>query len=373
MKKLKIALAANDTTYTYNLRKAILSRLLSEGHEVIVVAKKMLFQEELQNMGCRLVEVETNRHGMNPFSELSLFRSYWKILKEDKPDLVLSYNIKPNSYAGIACHWQKIHHIPNITGLGTPLETPGIFQRLFRFLYKSGVSGADCIMFQNSDNKQYFCRHNMLKKNTRTRLIPGSGVDLNEHEVLPYPDDKDQVHFLFIARVMKEKGIDQYLNVAKRVCERHPNTVFDICGYCDDIKYLSLLEEAHQQGYIQYHGEQKRLKDFFAIAHCIVHPSYYPEGMSNVLLEAAAHGRPIITTDRAGCRETVDDGKSGYVIPIKDEDALVNAIERFLSLSWEEKRDMGLAGRKKIEKEFDRQFVVETYIEEVEKIIQNQP
>jgi len=367
MKKLKIALAANDTTYTYNLRKAILSRLLAEGHEVIVVAKKMLFQEELQSMGCRLVGIETNRHGMNPLSELSLFRSYWKALKEEKPDLVLSYNIKPNSYAGIVCQKLKIHYIPNITGLGTPLEKPGIFQRMFRFLYKSGVSGADCIMFQNADNKQYFCRYHMLKKNTRTRLIPGSGVDLNEHEVLPYPDDKNQVHFLFIARVMKEKGIDQYLNVAKRVHERHPNTVFDICGYCDDKKYLSLLEEADKQGYIQYHGEQKKLKDFFANAHCIVHPSYYPEGMSNVLLEASAHGRPIITTERAGCREIVDDGITGFLTPIKDEVIMEKSIEKFLAMSWEQKKEMGLAGRRKVEREFDRELVVDAYIEEIER------
>ena len=146
--------------------------------------------------------------------------------------------------------------------------------------------------------------------------------------------------------------------------------MFHICGYCDDKRYLDLLKETEIDGYISYHGEQKNMLPFFAMANCIVHPSYYPEGMSYVLLEAAAHCRPIITTNRPGCRETVDDGKTGFIIPTKNEDALVDAIEKFLEMSWQQQCDMGLAGRKKIEREFDRQIVVDAYMEEIERIFE---
>ena len=369
MKKRKILICANDTTYTWNLRDEVLERLVSDGCEVVIASQLLFFQNELTALGCRLIPVKPHRHSVNPFSDLSFFFHFRKILLKEKPDAVLTYNIKPNVYCGIACRLTRTHYFPNITGLGTAVENPSLIQNLSIWLYKLGVAGADCIFFQNKDNMSFFKDHNMFRKGCRSRLLPGSGVNLKKHGIIPYPSGDETSHFLFIARVLKEKGIDLYLNAAKRIHEKHKNTLFHICGLCDDTKYISLLKSAEKSGYIVYHGEQKYLIPFFEKAHCIVHPSYYPEGMSNVLLEAAAHGRPIITTNRAGCRETVDDGKSGYVIPIKDEDALEKAIESFLALTWEQKRDMGLAGRAKIEREFDRQFVVKAYLEEIEKVI----
>lgn len=369
MNKLKIIIVANDTTYTYNLRKEIMESFISDGHEVIVVAKSLLFQEEIQALGCRLIDIETNRHGTNPLSDFSLLLKYKKIFKKEKPDIVLTYNIKPNVYGGIACRMLRIHYLPNITGLGTAVEYPGLMQKLSTRLYKIGVATADCVFFQNDSNLQFFIDYNMLSKTSRTRVLPGSGVSLKVHKEMPYPEDNNRIHFLFIARVMKEKGADIYLNAANRIHKRFENAIFHICGRCDDTNYLNTFEKYKNSGYIIYHGEQKDMNPFFEMAHCIVHPSYYPEGMSNVLLEAAAHCRPIIATDRAGCRETVCDGKSGFIIPIKDENALVEALEKFLSLNWIQKRDMGLAGRAKIEREFDRQLVVNAYREEITKVL----
>lgn len=360
---------ANDTTYTYNLRNEIIERLAADGHDVVVASQPLLLQDELKALGCRLVDIETNRHGTNPLSDLSLLMKFKKILSVEKPDVVLTYNIKPNAYGGIACRMTKTHYIPNITGLGTAVEYPGLMQKISTKLYKAGVAGADCVFFQNEENKEFFVEHHMLKQGARTRLLPGSGVSLKIHKAMEYPADKEKINFLFIARVMKEKGIDLYLGAAKRIYANHKNVMFHICGQCDDEKYLGLLKEAEKSGYITYHGEQKDMVPFFEMAHCIVHPSYYPEGMSNVLLEAAAHCRPIIATDRAGCRETVDDGKSGFVIPIKNEDALVEALERFLVMTWEQRRDMGFTGRTKIEREYDRQIVVKAYVEEIERIM----
>ncbi len=369
MQGLKVLVLANDTTYAFNLRDELLERLVSDGNEVVVASQPLLYQDELKGMGCRLIDIETNRHGKNPLSDLGLLSKFKKLLKAEKPDMVLTYNIKPNVYGGMACKSLKIRYIPNITGLGTAVEYPGMMQKLTTRLYKSGVAGASCIMFQNDENQAFFAEHKMLKQGVRTRLLPGSGVNLNKHKAMPYPENSDTINFLFIARVLKEKGIDLYLNSAKRIYEKHKNVVFHICGLCDDESYLGLLDEAEKSGYIKYHGQQKDMIPFFEMAHCIVHPSYYPEGMSNVLLEAAAHCRPIIATDRSGCRETVDDRKSGFIVPIKDEEALVNALEAFLAMPYDQKRDMGLAGRAKIEKEFDRQFVVGAYLEEIERAV----
>ena len=370
MRKLKILILANDTTYTYNLRNELIERFVADGHEVVVAAQALLLQDELKALGCRLINIETNRHGTNPLSDLGLLMKFKKVLREEKPDVALTYNIKPNAYGGMACRQTKTHYLPNITGLGTAVEYPGLMQKLSTKLYKAGVAKADCIFFQNEENRQFFLDHRMMKPDARTRLLPGSGVSLKVHKAMDYPEDSGPINFIFIARVMKEKGIDLYLGAAKRIHREHANTMFHICGRCDDERYLGLLKEAEKDGYIRYHGEQKNMLPFFEMAHCIVHPSYYPEGMSNVLLEAAAHCRPIIATDRAGCRETVDAGKSGFVIPIKDEDALVKALESFLAMSYESKREMGLAGRKKIETEFDRQLVVQAYSEEISRIFE---
>ena len=208
----------------------------------------------------------------------------------------------------------------------------------------------------------FFEQHHIMPKNSHVCLLPGSGVNLQAYPELPYSPG-DVVHFLFVARLLKEKGIELYLSAAKRVAQNHPNVMFHICGGCDDPKYYERVKEAENAGYLQYHGEQKDMRPYFQMAHCVVHPSYYPEGMSNVLLEAAASGRPVIATDRSGCRETVDAGKSGYLIPIKDEEALVAALEDFLGLTWEEREALGHAGRIKMEHEFDRQMVVQKYMD----------
>lgn len=358
----KAVMLINDTTYAFNLRGAIIERLINEGFEVAVVGQLLKHQDKLKAMGAKLIGVETGRHGTNPFSDLMLMWKYIGILKREKPDVVLTYNIKPNVYGGIACQLLKIPYLANVTGLGTPVENPGKLQKLTIQLYKIGVAGSACVFFQNEENRAFFEQRSMLKKEAKTRVIPGSGVDLSKHPLLPWNDD-GKIHFLFAARIMKEKGIDLFLAAARKYAS--DNIIFDVCGACDDEKYKTLL---NSETSIIYHGEQKDLTKFYQECSCFLYPSYYPEGMSNVLLEAAASGRPVIATDRAGCRETVDDGISGYVVPIKNQQAVIEAVEKFLELNMEERKNMGLAGREKIERQFDRKFVVDAYIEEIGKI-----
>lgn len=259
----KIVILINDTTYAYNLRGAIIEQLIQEGYQVVVVGKLLEHQDKLKKIGARLIGVNTGRHGKNPFADLHLFLQYCKILKVEKPDTVLTYNIKPNVYGGMACQFLKIPYLPNITGLGTPVEIPGLLQYLTIFLYKIGISGAACVFFQNRDNQEFFQRHHILKSSTRTRILPGSGVDLRTFQLLPW--HKGRIHFLFVARVMREKGIDLFLAAAHRFASS--DIIFDICGPCDDVKYLKILQNDSS---IVYHGAQKNLIPFYEKSSCFL-------------------------------------------------------------------------------------------------------
>lgn len=220
---------------------------------------------------------------------------------------------------------------------------------------------------QNTENRQFFIDHDICVD--KLKLLPGSGVNLTRFSLLEYPDEP-VTRFVFIARIMKEKGIDEYLAAAKIIREKYPNTEFHICGFCE-AEYKGKLNEYVANKTVIYHGLVMDIREILKNMNCVILPSYYPEGINNSLLEAAASGRPVITTDRSGCRETVDDGISGFIINIRDVASLTNAIEKFLSLSLADKKQQGLNGRKKMEVTFDRQIVVNAYIEELnsEKIL----
>ena len=364
----KIVILANDTTYTYNLRYALIKELIKQKYEIYVVAEILKFKNELEEIGCHLINIDIGRHGTNPLSDLKLMMKYKKVLKQLKPDFVLSYNIKPNVYGGMACRTIKTKFMPNITGLGTALEYPGLMQKITITLNKIGLKKADVVFFQNQENMDFFIKHKILSEKTKMVLLPGSGVDLEKHKLLEYPKDKI-VKFLYVARIMKDKGIDIYLETAKTIKEKYQNTEFHICGYCDDEKYREILEKYENNKIIIYHGEQKDMNPYFEMASAIIHPSYYPEGMSNVLLEAAAHGRIVVCTNRSGCRETTDDNVSGFVVPVKSIDGVVDATERIINMTIDERKRMGLNGRKKIEKEFDRNIVVSKYISAIDELL----
>ncbi|MCD8232734.1 MAG: glycosyltransferase family 4 protein [Clostridiales bacterium] len=361
----RILILANDTTYVFNCRKELIDELMNRGYQITVACEILFYEDELKHMGCRLIHVATGRRKTNPIHDILLCFRYLSIIWKEKPDAVLSFNIKPNCYGGLACRLTRTPYFPNITGLGTAVETPGRMQKLTIQLYRLGTYGAKTIFFQNNENLKFFRIHRMLSEKSKVVLLPGSGVALERYPVMPFPDG-DDVHFLFASRILEEKGILLYLNTAKYIHGKYPNAIFHICGKCDDEKYNEILKQAELDGYVMYHGEQKGMQQWYSKCACLVHPSYYPEGMSNVLLEAASTGRPVITTDRSGCRETVDDGISGFIIPIKNQEALNEALDRFMELSTDERKAMGLAGRAKMEREYDRRLVVASYLKEIE-------
>ena len=215
---MKITLIANDTTFIYNLRREVLAKLVEEGHQVTVLCQFRSHQEALEQIGCRLYDIPIGRRNTNPWADLKLLYHFFQMLRKINPDVVFTNNIKPNVYAGIACRVLGIQYIPNITGLGTPVENPGKLQFLATRLYKYGVAGADTIFFQNDENMRFFEQHHMMPKNSHVCLLPGSGVNLQAYPELPYSPG-DVVHFLFVARLLKEKGIELYLSAAKRVAQ----------------------------------------------------------------------------------------------------------------------------------------------------------
>ena len=354
----KVLFLVNRDFVLYNFRIELVEVLIKEKYEVYICLPYGEKVELMTVMGCRFVPVSIDRRGTNPFKDLKLIREYKRIFKEVKPDILLTYTTKVNIYAGILAGRMKIPYLMNISGLGAAVEYENPLQGFMISMYRMAAKNARCLFFQNAENLKFFRKHHMYQGTWE--LLPGSGVNVERFHLMEYPKEKEGIHFLFIARVIKEKGIEEYLAAAKVIKKEYPDTVFHVLGPCDG-EYENLLKEYGEKGVIQYHGMIQDTRKFLAKAHCTIHPSYYPEGMSNVCLESAACGRPVITTDRSGCRETVEDGITGYLFPQKDRNALVDRVRKFLSLSWEEKRQMGLAGRKKMEQEFDRNIVVEEY------------
>lgn len=361
---MKILMLANNDIGLYKFRKELIERLVNDGNQLIASIPYGDMVSDIEELGCRCIKTEFNRRGTNPIDDMVLIKQYLFIVGKEKPDMVLTYTIKPNVYGGMVCQLKGIPYISNITGLGTSVEYDGILQRLTLGLYKIGLRKAKCVFFQNEDNMRLFASRKIVTG--KSRLIPGSGVNLDMYQPCPYPDE-EAIDFLFAARIMKEKGIDQYLDAASEIKSRYTQTRFHICGICEE-DYKPRLEAMTSQGTIIYHGLVNDMKSMYAACHCTVHPTYYPEGLSNVLLENCATARPIITTNRSGCREVVDDGVNGYVVEEKNSADLIIKIEKFLRMSRTEREGMGLAGRAKIESKFDREIVIRAYIEEIGEI-----
>lgn len=360
---MKVLILANNDVGLYKFRKELIEALLSE-NEVHISLPYGNFVDDMTAMGCVYHNFEFNRHGTNPIKELGQISYYKKLIKQVAPDVVLTYTIKPNIYGGIACASLKIPYFCNITGLGTAIENKGIMQKISLNLYRFGLRKACKVFFQNQQNLDFMLSHKVVK--SQYHLLPGSGVNLNNFTLMDYPTEQTNIDFLFIGRVMKDKGIDEFLSAAKHIKELYPNTSFDVVGMIDG-DYEQIISSAVNGGYINYYGLQNDVKPFIKKSHCVVLPSYH-EGMANVLLEAAASGRPVIASDIAGCRETFDDGISGFACKAKSAESLICAVEKFIELPYQQKAQMGMTGRKKVEKQFDRQIVIDAYLKELDNI-----
>ncbi|MBQ6334403.1 MAG: glycosyltransferase family 4 protein [Erysipelotrichaceae bacterium] len=362
---MKILILANNDVGLFKFRKELLERLLKDGNEVLISLPFGSFVEDMTKMGCTFIETPIQRRGTNPITDLKLLKRYDEMIRKYQPDTVLSYTIKPNVYGGLACQKNRIPYIANVTGLGSAVENGGLMQKITVFLYRMGLRKADTVFFQNEANRDFMIRQGVVKDNYR--LIPGSGVNLNQYSYMPYPVH-ETIDFVYVGRLMKEKGFDLYASAAEKIRKEYPYTRFHVCGDYED-NYKERVEELVKNDVIIYHGLVDKMTDIYEKIDCTIHPTYYPEGMSNVLLESLACGRPIITTDRPGCREIVDDKVNGFVVRQNDEEDLVEKIRIFIGLSAEERKQLGLNGRKKVEEQFDRNIVINEYLRAIEKAV----
>lgn len=362
----KVLMLGNHEIVIYNFRRELIERMIEEGYDVYVSLPYGPKVEHLKQMGCKFIDTQINRRNTNPIEDIKLFINYIKILKQVKPDVVLTYTVKPNVYGGIACRVTKTPYICNVTGLGSGYLNGGIVQNIVKNLSKLSFTRANRVFFQNTADMELLTKQNVVSNNSR--LLPGSGVNLNNYNVLPYPSEDEPINFNFVARVMKDKGIDEYLEAARIIKQKYKNTVFNVIGMIDQPHYKEVLEKYEKEGIIKYHGFQVDMRPFIEKCNCTINPSY-TEGMSNVLLESSACGRPIIASNIPGCREIIEEGINGYTFEVKNVNSLINKIEKFIKSNHEEKINMGILGRKKVEKEFDREIVVNTYVKEIKNIL----
>lgn len=363
--KGNILVLTNNIGGLYSFRKEVMKAIVDVGYEVYISEpddnERVKYFEEI---GCYIIKTDFNRRGMNPVEDFKLMLKYRKMIKQLKPKAVLSYTIKPNIYGGIACRLTGTPQLANVTGLGDAVENGGWLQRLTIGLYKLGLGKARRVFFQNATNRS-FCIAKGIADETSV-LLPGSGVNLQHHTSQPYPSDEGKIRFLFIGRLLKDKGIEEYFEAAKSIRQKYPNTEFQILGNVEG-NYQEKLNQLEADGIIRHLGSTSDVRPFIGAVECTIMPSYH-EGMSNVNLESAANGRPVITTNVPGCRETVDNCISGYLVEPRSAKSLTEAVERFILLPYSQKILMGQEGRKKVEREFDRQIVVEAYLKAIENV-----
>ena len=350
----------------YNHRLELIKQLLSLKHSVSVATPYSGEEKKLIEMGVKCIDVKLETRGKNPIHDLVLLKDLIRIFKQEKPDVLLTFYTKTNIYGGIAARLCGIPYIENITGVGSAVSSGGMMARMMMTLYSQAVKKAHIVFFQNTDNQNLF--HSKGISMRKEKLLPGSGVSLDRFSLVPYPSS-DNYHFLFISRVLKEKGIYEFVEAAKMIRKDYPNAAFHVIGPYDK-EFEEFLKKAEEDKAVMVHGKVFNVGDFIRDSHCTVFPSYYAEGMANVLLESAASGRPIITTNLPGCGETVDDGVTGFIVKPRNAEDVAEKIRKFLQLPFEEKKAMGEAGRLKMERQFDRNIVVKAYVDEINEILE---
>ncbi|MHB1484501.1 MAG: glycosyltransferase [Saccharofermentanales bacterium] len=366
--KRKVLILVNHDVVIYNFRKELVERLVSDGAEVHLSSPYGKRIDELKAMGCHYIDTEIDRRGTSIFRDMKLLFFYRRLMKDIRPDIVLTYTIKCNIYGGMASKAYRIPYIANITGLGSAVGKPGLMSGITVFLYKIAFRRISVLFFQNTGNMAFFAANRIAEG--RHRLIPGSGVNLAEHKFEEYPPESDTVRFLFIGRIMKEKGIEELIDAAVFIKEKYAGSgrtiLFDAIGFCED-EYKEKAASLEKNGAIRFYGTVGDVHSFIRDCNAVVLPSYH-EGMANVLLEGASTGRPVLASAINGCIETFDEGVSGFGFMPRNSADLEDKLIRFIELPYEKKKEMGRAGRAKMEAEFDRNVVVAAYMDEINRI-----
>ncbi|MDT2646100.1 glycosyltransferase family 4 protein [Enterococcus dongliensis] len=358
----RIVILANNDAGLYKFRKEIIAELLKR-YEVFVILPYGNYVQELVDMGCNYFDISLSRRGVNPFKDLILLKKYIKLIKKIRPNYVLTYTIKPNVYGGIACRLLKVKYLVNITGLGSSFEKQNIVSKIVMKLYSIALKHAYTVFFQNNENK--ILLNSLMDISKNQVLLPGSGINLKEYPFFEYQSDLNVVNYLYVGRLMVDKGIDELLNSFFLLNEKYPNTTLTIVGPIEEGYDTTALDKMINQEKIRYVGLQSDPREFIKKCHVLVNPSHH-EGMSNVLLEASASGRPGIASDIPGCREIIKHQETGLLFETKNVASLYNALESFYKLDFQKKSLMGKSARNFVEHFFSRDIVIKKYLEQLE-------
>ena len=359
----KLLILANHFATIYKFRRELVSKLVEEGYEVVISLPFSQDIDKIKDLGVKVIDTKVDRKSVNPIKDLILLNDYKEIIRNEKPNLVLAYTIKCNIYGGMACRLYNIPFMANVTGLGSAYYRGGFIKNIVSNLYKVGLKNAKGVFFENTANAQVLIDDKTINNN-QAIVLKGAGVNLNQFKYCKMPPD-DVVKFLFVGRIMTEKGVNELFEAIKRIKKEYSNVEFSFIGWFEE-NYKDLIEELQSEGLIKYYGYQEDVRPFIRDSHCIVLPSYH-EGMANVLLEGAAIGRALITSDIHGCKEAVLEGISGWTCKVKDSDNLYKNIRMFVEMDFDEKVKMGREGRRYMEEVFDKDKVVEETVEEMEQ------
>lgn len=373
-KRPLIAILTNNDDDIYCFRKELVEALVANQYEVLISCPYGEKFELMHNIVYKYDNPEIDRRGMNVIKDMKLLLHYLKLFIKYKPAMVCTYTAKPNVYGSMAAQLLRIPVINNVTGFGSVLKKKGLSRKFIMMLFRLVYRRSDCVMFQNATNMQLAKELRMVKGDYK--LIPGSGVDTDRYPLQEYPGggngiEGETIVFNYIGRILREKGVDDYIEAARRIKKKYPATEFNMLGFIEPTEsaYEKILAQLGEEGVVKYRGSQKDVRPFIAKSHATIHPSVYGEGMSNVLLESASSGRPLITTDNPGCYEIVKVGETGFVYHGGNVNALCQMIEAFLRMENEERKVMGEKGREYIKTNFSRHIVIQAYIEKIEMIL----
>lgn len=352
---MNLLILANNDIGLYNFRAELIERLLRD-HIVHIALPEGDKNQKLVDMGCIYHPVALERRGMNPVSDLKLLHKYRSLMRTINPDFVITYTIKPNIYGGLAASSRNIPYASNITGLGTVFQNDGILKQLIISMYKASLRKTKHVFFENKDNASVFLNHKIIHPE-QTVVLNGAGVNTASYPYLPYPSADEKVEFLFVGRIMKEKGIDELFQAMRTLQNRNVSSILHLVGFFEE-EFDEKIQHGVQEGWLIFHGFQSDVRPFLEQCHCLILPSWH-EGMANTILEASSCGRPVIASDIPGCRESVLDHKTGLLCQKQNPEDLADKMLSFCSLPLDKKREMGMRAREYMKSEFERNKVVD--------------
>jgi glycosyltransferase involved in cell wall biosynthesis len=364
----KVVVAANDGWNIVNYRAGLIGALRGAGYDVAVAAPDGPHSAAIERLGATFHVLPMIPRGTSPLADLGVLMRYVRLLRSLRPAAFLGFTAKPNIYGSLAARLCGVPAINNISGLGTVFTRPGLLARLVTNLYRVALRRSATVFFQNRDDLALFEKAGLVAPE-QAALLPGSGVDIAHFAPRTRTGADGPFTFLLAARLLWDKGVGEFVEAARRI---GPATRFQILGIVEPESRaavsLDQLRRWETEGVVEYLGSAEDVRSAFGAADCIVLPSYYREGVPRVLLEASAMAIPVITTDAPGCRESVDDGVTGFLCEPRSADSLAEAMKRMLAMTPAERAWMGSAARKKMEDSFREEIVHGAYLDALGKL-----